>query len=263
MIWDYFIYFAVASLVFWIAGSIMAFRISNFEIPNNSFIALATGSLIFASFILWMWISGGRPPLRTMGETRLWYSFFLSVIGILIFVRWKYRWIPAFSTMMAAVFIMINLLKPEIHTKALMPALQSLWFVPHVVVYMFAYAMLSASFLLTVYMLLKRKKQSVKNDILVLEELVRVGFAFLTIGMTFGSLWAKVAWGHFWTWDPKETWALFTWLAYWIFLFIIGKEKYLKVSVSLSLLGFICLQICWIGVKYLPFAQQSLHIYYK
>ena len=44
------------------------------------------------------------------------------------------------------------------------------------------------------------------------DNLVYVGMAFLTIGMLFGALWAKEAWGHYWNWDPKETWAAATWL---------------------------------------------------
>ena len=45
-----------------------------------------------------------------------------------------------------------------------------------------------------------------------------MGLAFLTIGMLFGALWAKEAWGHYWSWDPKETWAAITWLAYLVYV---------------------------------------------
>ncbi len=44
------------------------------------------------------------------------------------------------------------------------------------------------------------------------DTLVYIGTAFLTFGMLSGALWAKEAWGHYWNWDPKETWALITWL---------------------------------------------------
>ena len=50
------------------------------------------------------------------------------------------------------------------------------------------------------------------------DNLVYVGMAFLTIGMLFGALWAKEAWGHYWNWDPKETWAAATWLGYLIYI---------------------------------------------
>ena len=89
-----------------------------------------------AGFIAILWTTLERPPLRTMGETRLWYSFFLFVAGLFTYWRWQYRWIMPFSTVLATVFIVINILKPEIHDHSLMPALQSVWFVPHVSVYM-------------------------------------------------------------------------------------------------------------------------------
>ncbi len=82
------------------------------------------GSAVFLAFIIGMWVSLERPPMRTMGETRLWYSFFLSVAGVAVYARWRYKWILSFSSVMSIVFVCINLFKPEIHNKSLMPALQ-------------------------------------------------------------------------------------------------------------------------------------------
>jgi ABC-type transport system involved in cytochrome c biogenesis permease subunit len=170
------------------------------------------GLLTFFSFILSMWISLERPPLRTMGETRLWYSFFLPLAGLVVYSRWKYKWILSFSTILALVFICVNLFKPEIHDKTLMPALQSPWFAPHVIVYMFAYAVLGAAVVMALFLLFRKK--SFTSEMEITDNLVYVGLAFLTIGMLFGALWAKEAWGHYWSWDPKETWALITMLVY-------------------------------------------------
>ena len=50
-----------------------------------------------------------------MGETRLWYSFFMGIAGLLTYIRWQYRWILSFSALLATVFVIINLMKPEIH----------------------------------------------------------------------------------------------------------------------------------------------------
>ena len=180
MNWDYFIYFAIVAVLFWAAGAYAAWR-------NKTGIASAAtvlGLLVFFSFILSMWISLERPPLRTMGETRLWYSFFLPLVGLIVYSRWKYKWILSFSTVLALVFICVNLFKPEIHDKTLMPALQSPWFAPHVIVYMFAYAVLGAATVLAVFLLFKKKSLTSEMDIA--DNLVYVGLAFLTIGMLFG-----------------------------------------------------------------------------
>lgn len=141
MTWNYFIIFAIISVVCWIIGAIASWK----EKKTLTFIFTSLGLAVFFSYILLMWITLERPPLRTMGETRLWYSFFLPLAGIIVYSRWHYRWILSFSTLLATVFVCINLFKPEIHSKTLMPALQSPWFAPHVIVYMMAYAMLGAA----------------------------------------------------------------------------------------------------------------------
>ena len=141
MTWEQLIWYAAAAVICWVAGAVMAFRGKPAWMSTTSSLA---GSAIFMAFIIGMWIALERPPMRTMGETRLWYSFFLSLAGVAVYVRWRYKWILSFSTLMSVVFICVNLLKPEIHSTSLMPALQSVWFVPHVIVYMFAYAMMGA-----------------------------------------------------------------------------------------------------------------------
>lgn len=129
MEWNHLIYFALPAVFCWGMGAMAAYR------PGKSLqVVLWTvaGLAIFMAFIVGMWVSLERPPLRTMGETRLWYSFFLPVAGIITYIRWRYKWILSFSTVMSLVFICINLFKPEIHNKTLSPALQSPWFAPHV-----------------------------------------------------------------------------------------------------------------------------------
>ena len=141
MSWEYFILFAVVALVCWSLGAFAAWK-GKKTVWAYGFTLL--GLAVFFCFILGMWVSLERPPMRTMGETRLWYSFFLPLAGLITYIRWKYKWILSFSCVLSLVFICINIFKPEIHNKTLMPALQSPWFAPHVIVYMFAYAMLGA-----------------------------------------------------------------------------------------------------------------------
>ena len=68
-----------------------------------------------------------RPPLRTMGETRLWFSFFLSIIGITTYILWKNKIGLVFANILSSIFIIINIFNVEIHYKTLMPALQSIF----------------------------------------------------------------------------------------------------------------------------------------
>ena len=195
MIWSYFIIFAVISVLLWAIGAWAAWR-------NRRIIAFGTtglGLVVFFSYILIMWITLERPPLRTMGETRLWYSFFLPLAGIIVFSRWRYKWILSFSTLLATVFVCVNIFKPEIHSKTLMPALQSPWFAPHVIVYMMAYALLGAAVVMSVYLLFFKKGTDTNKEMEITDNLTYVGLSFMTLGMLMGALWAKEAWGHYWT----------------------------------------------------------------
>lgn len=253
--WEEFIYFAVVAVLLWAVGAWAAWK----DKKGVAFGATGAGLLVFFSFIVLMWISLERPPLRTMGETRLWYSFFLPLAGITVYSRWKYKWILSFSTVMALVFICINLFKPEIHSKTLMPALQSPWFAPHVIVYMFCYAVFGVATLMAIYMLYTNKMEGSEG----VDNLVNVGLAFMTIGMLFGALWAKEAWGHYWSWDPKETWAAITWFAYLVYIHYRRLPNCNQRLALWVLIGsFVLLQMCWWGINYLPSAQgASVHTY--
>lgn len=255
MSWDSFIWYALAAILLWVLGAWGSWK----EKPRMAYVSSLAGLAVFLTFIVGMWISLERPPLRTMGETRLWYAFFLPLAGVLVYHRWRYRWILSFSTLMAVVFICINLFKPEIHDKTLMPALQSPWFAPHVIVYMFAYALLGAAALMAAWFLWKREAQALP----AVDNLVCVGLAFMTIGMLFGALWAKEAWGHYWSWDPKETWAAVTWFAYLVYIHYRRMPSHRpRLALWLLLVCFVLLQMCWWGINYLPSAQgSSVHTY--
>ena len=260
MSWDSFILFAAVALVFWAVGSVLAWTGKD---RKAAMVFYGLGILVFFSFIVSMWISLERPPLRTMGETRLWYSFFLAAAGLIVYSRWNYRWMLSFGTIMAAVFIAVNLLKPQIHAKELMPALQSPWFAPHVIVYMFSYGVLGAATLMAIYVLFFKKDGPTGHDVATADNLVATGTAFLTIGMLFGALWAQEAWGTYWGWDPKETWAAITWLAYILYIhYRTARPKDHRTAMWILILAFICLQICWWGINYLPSAHAtSVHVY--
>lgn len=212
---------------------------------------------VLSLFIVQLWIVLDRPPMRTMGETRLWYSFFLFVCGAFAYRRWGYSWLLGFAVMMATVFMTINYLKPQIHDQTLMPALQSVWFIPHVSIYIFSYALLGCATMLSIYSLFGRR--DVEE---AMQSLTWGGVAFFTIGMLTGALWAKEAWGEYWSWDAKESWAAATWLFYLLAMHL-KQSGYTSrgLRTAVMVVAFISLQMCWYGVNYLPSAAESVHVY--
>jgi ABC-type transport system involved in cytochrome c biogenesis permease subunit len=253
--WNEFIWFGAGATLSVLAASVMSFCSRRRAAGIFASVSIA----ILLTFIIGLWMTLERPPMRTTGETRLWYSFFAMISGFATYLRWGYKWIIPFSGILSTVFILLNILKPEIHDQTLMPALQSPWFIPHVTVYMFSYSLLGCSFLIATYSLIKGSDGKMLN---AADTLVYIGTAFLTFGMLSGSIWAKQAWGHYWAWDPKETWALITWLCYILYIHMrILKKGKANVLCILLIFAFVCLQMCWWGVNLLPAAKNSMHIY--
>jgi cytochrome c-type biogenesis protein CcsB len=86
-----------------------------------------------------------------------------------------------------------------------------------------------------------------------------IGFPFLTIGILSGAVWANEAWGSYWSWDPKETWALATWFVFAIYLHTrLTKGWHGKKPALIASLGFIVVWICFLGVNLLG---EGLHSY--
>jgi cytochrome c-type biogenesis protein CcsB len=89
--------------------------------------------------------------------------------------------------------------------------------------------------------------------------IIGLGFPFLTIGIIAGGVWANEAWGSYWSWDPKETWALITWLVFATYLHArITKGWEGKKTAILGSLGFFVIWICYLGVNFLG---KGLHSY--
>jgi ABC-type transport system involved in cytochrome c biogenesis permease subunit len=259
MTWDKFLWFAIPVIICWIGAGLLVYKNKKAFIAESLMIA---GIVIFAAFIVGLWIGQERPPLRTIGETRLWYSFFLTTVGYLIYRHWKYKWLLSFSGLVACVFVCVNIFKPEIHSTNLMPALQSYWFIPHVIVYILSYAMLGAATIASIIQLVNRSKGKTDENLYrLMDNVVYIGFGFLILGMLMGAVWAKEAWGHYWSWDPKETWAFITSAAYLVYIHMRLQRSHAKVVLWMLPIAFILLMITWIGVNYLPAAQGSIHVY--
>jgi cytochrome c-type biogenesis protein CcsB len=181
----------------------------------------------------------------------------------------------------------------------LVPALQSNWLMMHVSMMLFSYGTLIVGSLLCIlFLIISRAKDvnlkilenssfplynimldyyetnlvSTSNQISELGKLkllesidnwsyriIGLGFPFLTIGIISGGVWANEAWGSYWSWDPKETWALITWLVFATYLHArITKGWEGKKTAILGSLGFFVIWICYLGVNFLG---KGLHSY--
>ena len=208
----------------------------------------------------------GYVPLSNMYESM---GFFASAtVGFhLLFEKiYQTRTLGAFIMPLGffAMGIAVLALSPEI--RPLMPALQSDWLFYHVVTCFSGYGAFAVSFGISIAYLMKKtpqEKGSLLPDRKTLEEInykaIIVGFLLFTMGIITGAIWAHYAWGSYWSWDPKETWSLITWIVYAILLHskYAGRLAGRKMA-YISVVGFAAVIFTYWGVNYL---LSGLHSY--
>ncbi|MCQ9206891.1 MAG: cytochrome c biogenesis protein CcsA [Omnitrophica bacterium] len=143
----------------------------------------------------------------------------------------------------------------------LLPALKSKWLAFHVSSCIIAYCFFTISAIAAIIYVVKKDTKLDREAFLnrAYHRLACLGFYFLTIGIILGSIWGKSAWGHWWNWDPKETWALITWLIYagYIHVRLFGNWPEKKLAWVL-ILGFLACLFTYFGVNFL---LKGLHSY--
>ena len=228
-----------------------------------------------AGFIM-RWIESyqlgiGHAPLSNMYESLVFFSLSLGCIHAVYEKKYKNPAIGTFAAPIAFLAIAYASLAPGINDRIqpLIPALKSNWLIAHVVTCFLGYAAFAIAFGTSVLYLLKQNKEdkaprrhSFFPKPAALDELthqmVMFGFLFLTIGILTGSVWANSAWGSYWSWDPKETWSLITWLIYLALLHARLMRGWQGNRIAwISIIGFAAVWFTYFGVNYLP----GLHSY--
>jgi cytochrome c-type biogenesis protein CcsB len=272
----------------------MIFYWVSLYIPKNNFIFQLSKTLVFITNVLFTltlllrWVGEGYFPLSNLYESLIFLAWGVSAIHLFIEFQTKSRLIGSISTpLMFFLSGFSSLTLPTEMQKALplVPSLQSNWLMMHVSMMMISYATLIVGSLLSLLYLAFLTFSPKKEDFIIdtsLTELsisttkssklsllqtvdiwsyriIGLGFPFLTIGIISGAVWANEAWGSYWSWDPKETWALITWLVFAIYL----HSRLLKgwqgqKAAILGSCGFFVIWICYLGVNFLG---KGLHSY--
>lgn len=161
---------------------------------------------------------------------------FLPIWLMMRFLRDSGWMAPYF--MFAAAFVMTGLCFMDAESVwEFAPALQSPFFIPHVLVYMISYCMGAVAFILTILSFFQKGKDLTRYENGIYD-CVCVVFPFMTMGLFFGSIWANEIWGHFWSWDTKENFSLVTWAIYMLYLHFRRNAKLKKYARIFALVGF-------------------------
>jgi cytochrome c-type biogenesis protein CcsB len=214
----------------------------------------------------------GHAPFSNLYESLIFFAWTTMLLYLIVERRTKNKTSGAFVTPMAFLAMAYASFSPNVNSgiQPLIPALKSNWLISHVITCFFGYAAFGLSFGLSFMYLLKRLEREDGSNIFlrlipradILDELnyqmVVIGFLMLTLGIITGSVWAHSAWGSYWSWDPKETWSLITWLVYASILHsrLVRGWKGKRIAI-LCFVGFSCVLFTYFGVNYLA----GLHSY--
>jgi len=278
-----------AMIFYWIG---LSFPKNNFVFQGSKTL-VASSNLLFVLTLLIRWVSQGYFPLSNLYESLIFLSWGISFIHLIVEYKTQSRLIGAISTpLLFFLSGFSSLTLPTDMQKALplVPSLQSNWLMMHVSMMMVSYATLILGSLLSILYLAFLFFSGQKNQVAIettqveLESssvasssvsysklsllqtvdiwsyrIIGLGFPFLTIGIISGAVWANEAWGSYWSWDPKETWALITWLVFAIYLHSrLLKGWQGKQAAILGSCGFFVIWICYLGVNFLG---KGLHSY--
>ena len=210
-------------------------------------------------------------PVTNMYESMNLFSSLIVLAYLVVDRRLKNRSLGVF--ILPVVFLLMAFSSLPSTSKEIMPlipALQSQWLVWHVILSFIGEAGFAVAFCASIMYLIR--KRSAENSFIartfpsltVLDTIsyraIAIGFPIFTIGaLIFGAVWAKYAWGDYWSWDPKETWALITWIVYALYLHarIVHGWKG-TVAALISIIGFLATMFTLFGVNYLI---SGLHSY--
>ena len=269
--------------------------IALFNKKSSSYVRFITilVNICIAFQLLARWYISGHFPISNLYESLYFLVWGISLGQLLVEREYQSPIIPAIAIpiqMLSVAFACFVLPEDLRLSSNIVPALRSSWLVMHVSVVMLSYSALLIGSLLSASVLIINKNQpleirssstgiggfkttnsySINNLIEPVnfshsEELdtlsyrsILVGFVLLTLGLITGAIWANEAWGTWWSWDPKETWAFVSWLFYAAYLHMrISKGWQGRRPAILATTGFFIVLICYLGVNFLGIGLHS------
>lgn len=232
----------------------------------------ALGLLVHGITIAVVCVQLHRIAFTNLSESLMFLAWALVAIYLVMERKYRITALGAFATLASLCLIVVASSLPRSVNTALLPALQSHWSVIHVTSSLLGYASFTLAFgAALVYAIQERMLKTKRITVLqkhlpsldvadhLAYKMVSIGFPMLTLGIITGALWAQSAWNSYWSWDPKETWALITWLVYAAYLHVRIVSRWRgRWANRLLVVGFLCVLATFVGANLLG---RGLHKY--
>lgn len=252
-------------LVLFLAATVMQFVAVIFKksaVERAAWLVNLAGLALLTAYLVARGIIAKRLPLSNQFEFATAMAWGVAVVHVFLRVRLGQKWVSTVA--LPASFLVLSyaaLLPREINE--IMPALKSAWFGLHIGSAVFSYAAFLVAGCIGVRYLVQAKKGADEDALFQLDHLgyrlIAFGFLLLTVVILSGCIWAEQAWSTFWSWDPKETWALITWIIYAIYLHQrLRKQWRGKRMAIFAIVAVVCVLFTFIGVNQL---LPGLHSY--
>ncbi len=242
-----------AAVLYFASGTLFAFRRS-----RSAAVLLGSGWGVNLAVFVVNAMMVGDIPMGNMYQVQVVLSLCFPPLLLLFTLRERLGWTAPYFATGAALPLIGALFMDKQATWRRMPALQSAWFVPHVLSYMIAYALCTVAFILLIRLWIGRAGRTEHRR--AIHQILRTAFPFMTFGMLGGALWAEAAWGRYWSWDAKEVWSLITWGLYAIY-FHHRRSAWREWSDLPHLLAYLALLTTFFLVNLLPKLGSLLHSY--
>ena len=257
----------VASLLY--VSALIGYAVSFFSkrkaIGRIAFRLVLVGLAVHTVAIIQRWQMAGRAPVANMHESMVLFSWAVVAIGALLERGYRLGCFGSLVVVLGLVLLGASRLWNDA-VLPLMPALKSPWLFWHVASCMLAYGAFAVMWVAGgLYLVVARRRhdEAARARLEAVDHLgyqaMVFGFVMLAVGIITGSIWANLAWGSWWSWDPKETWALVTWLVYAIYLHHRLAMKWHPEKLAwFSVCAFPLVVFTYVGVNYL---LAGLHSY--
>ena len=258
------LFYAVICLYFLaMIGYFLFIGLKKERLAKAAAIVQTVGLLLHTAALICRGIGAGRLPMTNQYEFATSFAWGLCLVSLVFIAKFKFPVIGAFAAPVILLLIGYAAMQSK-EVKDLMPSLRSSWLGFHVSTAIIAYGSFGVSFVLGIIFLLREKMKdkgfwdqhvpSREKLDLISYRSVCLGLLFLTFTIISGAIWAEQAWGSYWSWDPKETWSLVTWLIYAVYLHLRIRRGWKgKTAAVFAVVGFICVMFTYVGVNtFLP-----------
>ncbi|MCL1925692.1 MAG: c-type cytochrome biogenesis protein CcsB [Syntrophorhabdaceae bacterium] len=229
------------------------------------------GAILHAAGLTARYLSVGYMPVTSLFESLSFFSFVTVCVFLAFELKHNVRVLGVFVAPVALVLAVCSAVLSG-HIRPLAPALNSGWLPVHALLLFLGYAVFTVAFGAGIMYLMMERELKAKRigpifrrlpslDVLddINSQCLKIGFPLLTLGIITGSIWAKYAWGSYWSWDPKEVWSLITWFLYAALLhgrITVGWRG--RKAAILAIAGFCSILFTFLGVNLL---MSGLHSY--